>query len=78
MSLPDVATWSHVSPGAVPFAAGAYPTAAVSIGSNPSQMPIAGMALTALGVPVSFSAWVTMVKMRLPRTGIVNQSLWPT
>ena len=31
-----------------------------------------------MGAPVSSRAWVTTVKVRLPRTGKVNQSLWPT
>ena len=37
-----------------------------------------GMALEFEGAPVSSRAWVTTVKMRLPRTGKVNQSVWPT
>ena len=45
--------------------------------SNASQTPMEGMALAFEGAPVSSSAWVTTVKMRLPRTGKVNQSVWP-
>jgi hypothetical protein len=46
-------------------------------GSNASQTPMAGMALVSVGVPVSFKACVTMVKVRLPRTGKLNQSIGP-
>ena len=36
------------------------------------------MALVSVGAPVSSRAWVTTVKVRLPRTGKLNQSVWPT
>ena len=47
-------------------------------GSNASHMPMEGMAFSSVGVPVSFSAWVTTVNVRLPRTGNANQSVCPT
>ncbi len=78
MSSPLVVTRSQVSPVARPFMPGASPTAGAPMGSKASQMPMTGMALDSVGMPVWPSAWVTMVKMRLPRTGKVNQSVWPT
>ena len=41
-------------------------------------MPMEGMAFELEGAPLSSTAWVTMVKVRLPRTGKVNQSVCPT
>ena len=78
MSSPLVATRSQVSPGALPLRPGAAPTGVAPTGSNASQTPMEGMALELEGEPDSSIAWVTMVRMRLPRTGKVNQSLWPT
>src|SRR5271157_3642220 len=78
MSSPFVATRSQVSPVASPFRPGAAPTAVAPTGLNASHTPIEGNALDSDGAPVSSSACVTTVKMRLPRTGKLNQSVWPT
>ena len=57
---------------------GAAPTVVAPTGSKASQTPMEGMALDSVGAPDSSRAWVTTVKVRLPRTGKVNQSDWPT
>src|SRR5580704_4878727 len=78
MSSPLVATRSQVSPVASPFRPGAAPTAVEPTGLNASHTPIEGNAFDSVGAPVSSSACVIAEKMRLPRTGKLNQSFWPT
>ena len=70
-------TRSQVSPVARPLRPGAAPTAVEPMGSNASQTPMEGMAFDSVGAPVSSRAWVTTVKVRLARTGKLNQSVWP-
>ena len=70
-------TRSQVSPVAKPLRPGAAPMAVEPMGSNASHTPMEGSALNSVGAPVSSRAWVTTVKVRLPRTGKVNQSAYP-
>ena len=78
MSSAEVVTRSQLSPVALPFSPGPAPTAGEPTASNASQMPRAGMALKPLGRPLSSNASVTMVKVRFPLTGKLNQSACPT
>src|ERR1700722_17668833 len=48
------------------------------MGLKPSHTPIAGRAFVSEGIPESFRACVTTVKVCPARTGRVNQSVWPT
>src|ERR1700722_1613174 len=77
MSSSLLAMRSQVSPVAMPLRPGAAPTGAAAAGSNASHTPMEGRALEFEGKPDSLRACVTTVKMRLPRTGKVNQSVWP-
>ena len=77
-SSADALTRSQLSPVARPFSPAPKPTVAEPTGSKASQMPSAGMAFRLVGAPLSSSASVTTVKVRPPRTGNVNQSVWPT
>src|ERR1700685_3289746 len=72
-----LATRNQVSPMARPLRPGAAPTGDAPAASNASHTPMDGNALEFEGVPDSLRACVTTVKMRLPRTGKVNQSVWP-
>src|SRR5579871_5174657 len=77
-SSPSVETCSQLSPVELPFNPGAAPTGAVPGAANASQMPSTGMALNPFGRPRSSRASVTTVNVRLPLTGKLNQSVWPT